>query len=366
VVSAPRAPVTFATPQLPGAGRAATDGLVQELAELPTSDIGDLEIAGDQLFWIERYHRSVWTVPRGGGAKRFVASVQERPGELAASPQALYWTEHGRFRSPSGSLKRVALPLPPSGPVVGEALVRGLQSPTALQRADNRLWWLDIHHGRVETARGRVRQYVAASGKGRPHTPDDRRLAVDDTHAYYAQVPAGHVRDDESLMRMSLRGGLPETLVQGLDQMAALAVGPTHVWWAARGNGGLRLQRWSKSRASRETLADGLQTVHRIVLDAQHAYFNEVGSDLYRIVRVERATGRRQTVIEGQRRAWHIAVDATHLYWIEGGHVDGECRRPTWPHHEHVEPELECDGPEARMLRMPKPAANARLPLRRR
>ena len=145
----------MAAPAAPTTGPAAPPPVprVEVLAELQTDDIGDLELAGDLVFWMDRYSRSLWAVPRSGGDKRMVARARERPGELAAAPDALYWLEHGRFRSPAGSLKRIALPLAASGPARAEVLVKGLQSPTALQRVADGLWWLDIHHGSVGVAR---------------------------------------------------------------------------------------------------------------------------------------------------------------------------------------------------------------------
>ena len=66
------------------------------------------------------------------------------------------------------------------------------------------------------------------------------------------------------------------------------------------------------------------------------------------------AGGKPAELHRAERRAFALAKTSRHLVWVQYGHKKGECRKEYRGCGQNpMPPEIVCDGPAARILRLP-------------
>ena len=151
-------------------------------------------------------------------------------------------------------------------------------------------------------------------------------LAVDASFAYWTNSAAAG-----KIMKISLNGGRPEMVA--VDPSSEVAVDASNVYWFSLG----RLKMVSKRGGTAATLATGdEESSGRIALDSTHVYWTNPGTWEENcgfckkdgsVMKVPIAGGKQTTLVAGQPGPGVIAVDSTGVYYatenVYGGIGDG-------------------------------------------
>ncbi len=143
------------------------------------------------------------------------------------------------------------------------------------------------------------------------------RIAADDTHVYFLDHGAGHVR------RASVPGGLVDLVTDvpgGEAGFGGIAVDDTHVYFAMRTSGGIyRSEKDSSSRDVPQLVAP-VANPFGVALDASYLFFIDTETaQVRRIALDEIGVDDQGTVVVDGADLSAIAVDDDALYYGDGG-----------------------------------------------
>jgi hypothetical protein len=114
-------------------------------------------------------------------------------------------------------------------------------------------------------------------------------MTIDDTHVYIGLLPLDAFEggtNPGTIVRVPKTGGVPETIVSGVNTPWDLEADGTHIYWASTGTLDFveeeilpdgKIERATKTGGSRQTLAENLSAPLDLAIDANNVYYNETG-----------------------------------------------------------------------------------------
>jgi hypothetical protein len=196
---------------------------------------------------------AVLKVPRGGGTPSTLAPIDSvYTISLAVSPSYVFYGGSGN------SVMRV----PIQGGTPQPSVASGV--PMMRMAADSTyVYWTDTSGGTVRKVAATGGSVVTlASGENAPFG-----IALDANNVYWASQGAG------TLKKISLNGGTPTLLATG-GAREHIDVDATHVYWTA-GNSVMRV---AIAGGTPETVAEGAATAYALAVGAQHVYWSTLES----------------------------------------------------------------------------------------
>lgn len=223
------------------------------------SDVADLGVIRDRVYWLERY--AVKMAPSRGGEVTFVAKDRSQPERLALDPAAAYWTEPRANGAALVSMRRMASE-------VGEVMF-----PDAMP----------MH------------------------------LVADGASIYFTDF-------NGNVFRIGKWGGPPDLLATDKFAPAGrIALDPRYVFWT--NPSGELVQRVAREGGKVTSLLKGAGVPTAIALESHHVLVavNDEANQRYRVMRVPKRGGKARELFRTEGKILELLLDRTTLYWIEDG-----------------------------------------------
>jgi hypothetical protein len=180
---------------------------------------GALAVDADYIYWSAPTQGSVFKAPLSGGTPVPIVTGRNNPAWIAVDAGTLYWDEgspNGNVVNTDGAIMSIPLA---GGPL--SALATGLNTPATMQLYAGYVYFIlyrDVVQ-RVSLRGGVVETLGTNSGY-------NNGLAVDATGVYVVSALSG------TLMHVPLAGGSIATLIEGLNFPRSVAVDATYIYWA--------------------------------------------------------------------------------------------------------------------------------------
>ncbi|MFZ5470355.1 MAG: hypothetical protein ACOZIN_13040 [Myxococcota bacterium] len=227
-----------------------------------------------------------------------IASGQNVPRDLYAAGDSLHWLNEGRRAEGKPGLFKVSK----RGGEVAELAV-GLGIHAHALDGENVYW---IHPENEVVMRAPL-----AGGAPTPIASGQENLsalALDDTHVYWAGA--------EEIRRAPKAGGPVQVVASKLSIPSGLSVDAQAVYWYSPMSGKLA-RAPKKGGAARPVLSENV-TLHSFFLDDGFLYWS-LGSEKKAVIRRQATSGGKPfDVVTGQDVPAGLTADATHVYWTTG------------------------------------------------
>jgi hypothetical protein len=179
-----------------------------------------LAVDASYVYWSELMAGTVMKVPLTGGAPTTVASAAPSPWQIALDETDVYWIGQGVMKAPKVGGAAIeltpSLPMPPTaGLAVNATNVYFTSGPPAGTSGVST----------VPSQGGTATVLYADTGFSAPLGP----IAIDATRAYWAD-------GSNAVLCVPLSGGAAITLATGQENVVAIAVDETAVYWLVNGN----------------------------------------------------------------------------------------------------------------------------------
>ncbi|MBI3182834.1 MAG: DUF5050 domain-containing protein [Myxococcales bacterium] len=224
-----------------------------------------------------------------------LAHGQNVPRDLQLDGQNLYWLNEGRRAEGTPGIYRI----PKSGGEVSELVSgRGIH---AIAVDDVSVYFLHPEQGTVSAV-------PKLGGEARTLASEQENLgalAVDDSHVYWTAT--------EGIFRVEKAGGKVSPVVNNLSQLSGLSVDDSHVYWYALMAG--KLARAPKKGGPPTQLVSEEVTLHSFFIDQGHLYWSFGSEKKAQLKRMAKSGGRAEQVVAGQEVPAEFAFDDGHVYW---------------------------------------------------
>ncbi len=332
-------PSTDSLVRVPISGGSGT--VLATLASTPKKLVAD----DANVFWIDS--TTVSSMPVAGGTPTVLANAANIPDDLALRTSDVVWSETtGPSHGETGAVKSV----PKAGGAVS-VLVQGGDAPQRLGGDASSVYWAEGGAIGLTEGFGRIARVPAGGGTATTVvsgvTTDSAPICVSGSDVFIA--------DKLRIKKVSLSGGMPETLAVASDHVANLVTDGVYVYWdqdpfsnvyKAPVNGGtvtglatagvlaglagpIRLQNgtvyWMTNfnailavptaGGTVKVVASNLPYLSDFVVDETNVYFSE--QDTGNIMKMPVAGGTATLLASGYVGSYNIlALDSVHVYWI--------------------------------------------------
>jgi hypothetical protein len=178
-----------------------------------------LAVDGSSVYWVEQMQDAIMSIPLSGGVPAVVVTAR-LAWQFALTPTDVYWLGIGLNRAPIAGGAPVALTSStfPAVPIAGLAV-----SATTVYFGSGPPFGAGVSE--VPVQGGAVSVLAASPQSSSPGGP----VAIDASRAYWGDL--------QGVYTVSLAGGAATTLASGQDNVIAVAVDATRLYWLVNGNG---------------------------------------------------------------------------------------------------------------------------------
>lgn len=228
-----------------------------------------------------------------------ITAGQNVPRDLHQDGDSLYWVNEGRRAEGLPGVFKVSK----SG---GEAVTlfqgKGVQ---ALALDDANVYWTNAENGTVMRVPKSGGSPVAVAAE----QDNVAAIAVDATHVYWI---AG-----EAIVRVEKEGGKPpKPVVEGFGQPTGLAVDDAFVYSYSTLSG--KLSRVPKKGGAAKPVVTEDVTLHAFFADDRFLYWSIGSEGKAELKRLAKAGGKPSSVVTGQSIPGGLAQDGSSIYWTNG------------------------------------------------
>jgi hypothetical protein len=292
--------------------------------ELP----GDLEVDGDDLYWVNATNAGldpgvVRSVGKRGGSPTDVERGIQDVGEIELDAERIYWSAGAAVAGVGGIRSRPKA----GGPIID--VVRDMRVFQLDLLGDDIVFASPDRGGRilrVPKAGGPITTLAEALGSGLDNTP---LLAIAGGYIFFTQATL-KVACDGRVRAVPQGGGPVTTIADGVCHLIGLEADERAVYWTEFDEGkrrGRLLARSAPFTGAATVLAEFPDQPLFLALDDDNVYCTSGrGKDPKgRIHRIPKAGGPARVLATDQLLPSSLALDATHVYWTTA--LDGEVKR---------------------------------------
>lgn len=236
---------------------------------------------------------AVAPVPAGA---TLIAHGQNVPRDLLVDGSHLFWLNEGRRAEGTPGVYSVSK----EGGEVKE-LVSGL-GVHGLALDDQNIYWIHPENGTVSKA-------PKGGGAAESLATEQENLsaiAVDDTHVYWA--------GGTGIYRVEKAGGKVQAVVDNISLPNGLHVDDQHVYWYSIMSG--KLARAPKKGGKPSSLVEEEVTLHAFFIDGDSLYWSYGSEKKAKVKKMAKAGGKPLEVVTGQDVPGDFAFDESHIFWL--------------------------------------------------
>ena len=267
-----------------------------------------LVLSGQYLYWVDLDQETLMRLPTKGGTPVQVTSSVSMVFDVVADSKHIYWT--------SMSYKPKIYRVPKSGGTPS-AVHTSYDSPRGLAVDGTHIYWCNYSKNRIDRIKpdGTGLAVVAKSSAWPFH------IALSTSHVYW--IVPGNPLLTGKVMRAAKTGGAAGLLVQltklkkGLGH--GVVVDATHVYYINRDNGSIN--RVPMLGGISQVLTSGHPNPARPAVDSKHLYW--IDSTMGTVMRVSKSGtpggAKPEVVASGLVAPVAVALDGAYVYWVDLG-----------------------------------------------